>query len=686
MLHVNAVFASDSLCRDNTRFTPGALLHGLRGAWEIGTPSFLSHDFHRPIGWTAPRAVYLEPGLARLFGNITLVDRDEDGPLLRKIVLGFLQRRVEDRAAEFEVLAQELEDALTENADRLSAECIALWDPGLAAKTFPQLFRLRDEDGLIPISELDVIAPGVYRIGRLAVFAHPYFRRGLSPFNTLNGAFLLTLHGLPENVRPRVALDPDMVGLADSYQWQLEHQYWWGPPFSDELASIPTGVTVHQATDEQRLFHGISRTEFWWQSRKGLHILEVEEVRDNPTFKIGPDPAFGCRYAHSIVVEETGELDHFDGAVRTYSEEQMIERLEAALPETGRDKDYTKLWRIDGEVDTPTWKRLLSDYFRDNQLVGEYLGADAASAEAMDADSAADPRDDRPRSRVETLVPVKKGDGPRVSLFFRPLLTSTAPYMIVPLRGFDAEKRDEPFVELATLDFVKALRSAGHVVSFPDDVLLYEADDLYYNLPMLWHSSADAVGASVNALLALSAAWMAQETDGAVSVTLAYPIGEEGFAISLRGHIADVNELLTAWDHRVRPHLLSPEAVADSIAALLSGWPETHDDHDTFKGAFRTGLLDFPRLLLSSAEVTPRFDANGIRGDLVLDREADPRLGEEVENGRLRMSAAWLLTDPGCDSCGGHYRTCSCSSLLDQASVDMGGVRLIHVILTDRPA
>ncbi|HEU0079497.1 MAG TPA: hypothetical protein VFQ76_17705 [Longimicrobiaceae bacterium] len=632
--------------------------------------------------------MYLEPGFARLCGNILFADQDDEQRELRRRVRGYFQGRVNEQGADFEVLTRELGDALEADRGRVTAECIAIWEPGLALRRFPELFRRRDDDGLLSLSELDAIAPGVYRIGELAVFAHGFFRRGLSPLNTLNGAFLRTLQDLDPEVRPRVALDPDMVGLARTYVWRVEHQYWWGPPFSDDLAGIPTGVTRHEASDKERLHHGISRTEFWWQSRKGEHILEVEELRDSSSFSMQADAPFGCRYAHSIVTEESGRVVHFDGAVRAYTEEQMIERLEVDLRMTGRDKQYTKLWRIDGDVDLPTWKRLLSDYFRDNSLVGEYLGAEVESHDLLEADGAGGRRQAPPRSRVDDLVVVREGDGARMALSFCPPLPAAAARTVVPLLTFGPEGEEAPFVEMPTLELVKVLRRSGEEVEFSEAVSLHDTDDLYYNLPMVWHRSAADVAATVEAIRVLTGAWIAREIDGALSVTLAYPVGEVGFMISLRGHVADVARLLSTWDKRVRPHLSTPEVVTDALAELLGEWTPTQDDHPTFEGAFHLGFLDLPRIHLDREEVSLSVDPDdgSLHADLTLKVSTDPGLAEAVECRQLTMRLMSSLMEPGCGKCGGRYRTCLCSSLLDHTEVHMEGASFATIVLTDRPA
>jgi hypothetical protein len=377
MLRLESVFATDQITRDRTKFTPGALAGALVQSYGIGLPSLVSHDNSRPLGWTTPRVLYFEPHRTRLCGLIEVPESKEEQARLGHAFGEFWGRQVAVRNTDVERLHGLLAAALRGDESTVINECTSCYAPGLARRAIPELF-VEDDDGLVELSALHMIAPGVYRAGpegQLVVFAHHYLRRSLSPANSLNVPLLEQLHALEKSVvRPRIALDPDMVGLAATYRPVLEHQYWWGPKFSEDLSSIEVGVTRHEATNVERFFHGISRTEFRWQSRKGEHIFEVEEVRNHETAAPASLP-FGCRFAHAIVQEGSGELIHFDGAVRLYSEEQLLERLDSNLGEAGRDKEYRKLWRLDGGLPVPIWKRLLSDYFRDNYLVGEYLGA-----------------------------------------------------------------------------------------------------------------------------------------------------------------------------------------------------------------------------------------------------------------------------------------------------------------------
>jgi hypothetical protein len=46
-------------------------------------------------------------------------------------------------------------------------------------------------------------------------------------------------------------------------------------------------------------------------------------------------------------------------------------RLDLAIDRAGKHADYTKIFRIDGELPTRDWKRLLRDHYRGNKLPDE---------------------------------------------------------------------------------------------------------------------------------------------------------------------------------------------------------------------------------------------------------------------------------------------------------------------------
>ena len=127
-----------------------------------------------------------------------------------------------------------------------------------------------------------------------------------------------------------------------------------------------------------------------------IRTFEVEELVDGPSFGLGED-RFGCRYAHAEYDLEHSHVSHFDGAIRAYAADPYLDRLDLSIDRAGKQADYTKLFRLDGALAVAAWKRLLSDFYRGNALIPEYLGAPA--------DIASDEDPPRPRPKGKARVP-----------------------------------------------------------------------------------------------------------------------------------------------------------------------------------------------------------------------------------------------------------------------------------------
>ncbi len=85
---------------------------------------------------------------------------------------------------------------------------------------------------------------------------------------------------------------------------------------------------------------------------------------------------WGCRYVHSMLNPSTGLPTHLDGAIRLYNEENILERIDKKndISKCGKNSKYIKLWRIDNDFSVSLWKELISSFYRENSLIGQYFG------------------------------------------------------------------------------------------------------------------------------------------------------------------------------------------------------------------------------------------------------------------------------------------------------------------------
>jgi len=70
MRHFNAVFNTTAVNRYRIVCPASTLESCLRQCWRSGLPSFISHDYHRLLGWTRPTALHLRSGLGCIAGQV----------------------------------------------------------------------------------------------------------------------------------------------------------------------------------------------------------------------------------------------------------------------------------------------------------------------------------------------------------------------------------------------------------------------------------------------------------------------------------------------------------------------------------------------------------------------------------------------------------------------------------------
>lgn len=692
MNRYKSVLISDSINRYGDRFSVGALISALYDECLLGVPNLVAHDQSRPLGWGYPIAVHIEPGLTRLAGVSLIPETEEDRKRLStQFDYHYYETHIKPNQAKLNRLRELLGSLLFGKEKIVANECIAFYEPNLGERTCPDLFAKKDKDGLVPLNTLKPIGPGLYKIDELVVFAHHYLRRNLFRLNTLNYPVLNLLQKISlTNDTVKIALDPDMVGLADSFNGErMELQYWWGPKFNDDLTSIPPGVTHHKASDSDKMFFGISATQFRWGTNNDYYIFEAEELRDLPSALETPDK-YGCRYVHSIVDKDSSKVIHFDGAVRLYSEDKMIQRLDLKLDKTPRDTEYTKLWRIDDSIDIPIWKRLLSDYYRDNYLIGEYLGAeDEYIQQRKEVQST------RKKSLSEEFVPysMRRNMGVRVALSYSDLSNFKGEHdlKIIPLDKISDGVLEQSYVESDVLELKKALQKINLELYIPHEVQYLNFRDLYVNFPLIFHGKStlpESLHLTLDAIKKIVDVWRNREIDRVVCYRIGFPVDESKAAvISVLGQIDDLGKWflsgicyppttpskLREWGERVSDYL------RESFPALIDTPPLTETLMDT--GVL---LINRKPITYSNFEVRYSDEFQGHIYSLPIP-EDEVDLAQALEKVGIKPGLGMHIVDSRCTKCGIAYRDCSCSKLLDEDVTEEIVKATPFPFWTDRP-
>lgn len=374
-----SVFLSDQIIVDESGrkivHPPEVIFEAISNSYKSGFPVNFGHDSRKLIGWCIPDSIYIEPGITRAVSRTNIAESEEEFLIFKEKLEKRDLELVARQGKEFDQLRDLISDSLVGDEIPLIRECICFYKKGVLKRVLPELYELIDQDGLLPLKDLEILG-GVFRRGELAFFVHRYFRRFFYLSNNVNTPFLTHLFKLDPEYDVRIKIDPDLIGLASTYTDYEELEYWWGPNFDDDLNSIPQGVTKYGADEYNKSFDSLSHTEFGWFINHGQRIFEVEEIYEKAPivdFLENEEQKYGTRYAHSIVYEDTNQI-HFDGAIRIYTPNLYELRRQYDIAHFNRSSGYMKLWRIDGRIPVNKWKILLTHYFRGNYMIGEYLG------------------------------------------------------------------------------------------------------------------------------------------------------------------------------------------------------------------------------------------------------------------------------------------------------------------------
>lgn len=289
---------------------------------------------------------------------------------------------------------------IQEQANREAAEVLAKYESHLDG--FPrgtELFRDKqcvalggrdtakpwlceaDKDGLCPIPRAQMHPAGYRRQGEYFLLPHPVLRRSFSVGGTINQGLISALLRLGEKygVQPLLRFDSDALGIPESFDLALEHDYWQGPKVNGDLLQLPTDLIVHRAMEDDplRSLNKIDRIEFYVSAADdaGVRAIKMEEVHTEP---VGPERRVGFaadkiveRFIHADLAPN-GTVPHLDGAFRGYSEEEWGQRTATDLKRQGRQTDYTKLFKINApNLTQQEFAELACAFFWGNDLVGE---------------------------------------------------------------------------------------------------------------------------------------------------------------------------------------------------------------------------------------------------------------------------------------------------------------------------
>lgn len=673
------VAITDGLNRKNHFMLLSTILKAYRDAWDRPIPMNIGHDRTKPIGYTKLTGVYMEPGKAYVTNESAIMETSEEHEILRKMIeLNDHHQFCEEHKDEIDSLVEKLKGTITDSF-RVApvGQAVAIKDNGIVRRLFPE-WTETFKDGLTDIKELKpiystttdgkkgVLIPGVYLKDGYLLFAHQFFRRTLSILNSTNEEFFVSFEKLREipNLNVKVALDMDMVGLPGTEHPELEYQYIRGPHFNEDLKSIPDGVTCHENEHYDNLFSNIVGTQFYWHKQDGTRTFECEELcdKENVSFDGRDTMLWGCRYVHSMLNPGSGLPTHLDGAIRLYDEEQILERLDKKtdISKCGKNSEYVKLWRIDNEFSILLWKELISNFYRENPLIGEYFGGVDKKYEQIKKESV---QRNSVAEKTNKFIPVEinKGDGLR--LFFRYsskiLIAENYDVRIVNKNELICSgKKKVKILEADSITFFKLLMRKGIKLRMPFSAMI-EFGDTVTNFPTICCRDFKTIYTVLEAILDLCNAWDMKGDNRLLSVGIMLNEENNAVQLSFAGHVSD---FVTVLKPSLSDRTDSFDDLVENVYIANNRFGDAGDRPDKFT-LIHGDVVCFNRYVVPPKYISgTRWEGKTEIAELSIPEEEASYL---KENKVICAPIKWVKNSK-CTKCGADYFSCSCVKFIDE--------------------
>ena len=668
-------FNSDQVTRNNYKFSVKSLEGAYSEGWKRGTPSFINHDRTKLGGWVNLSSLYFEPGMLRTTNVMHIPESETENEILNTSMLKYFEEhKLQGNIEQIKELETKLNEYLTKDYKIYTSGCIGIIDKEIVTKLFPELFENKDKHGLIDARLLEPVLPGIFKYKGYLIFAHQCFRRSFSRLNTLNDAFFEKFNELRNNseITAKLAIDIDLIGLSGTEQRELEFQYWWGPKFNKDLSQIPLGLARYENDSYNRVFNSIRSTEFLWYEQDDIKTLECEEITDigNITGE-NNEENYGCRYVHSMLSNGCEDVMHLDGAIRVYDTEKMLTRLELSLDKSEKNTKYMKMWRIDGKIEIDIWKELITHYYRDNMLIGEYFDGEDEVINEFKPQLIEENITNTP---IQRYVPynLRNGDGIRLAVSYKEKENYEKEDLIIirPNQSLIVNGEKLRYIESDTYEIIKLLRKQNVKVREPlPSIKNIAFEDMCINFPTIIHRGNNAtINANVTQTLIgqLCSAWKSRGDDRLISYTISIEYEDKQVVYSVAGHVLDLFDWLNHKSSILPKDSKEIGNWCERFIEFLYKYPQAKDIPKIGNILDCRGIINFKRKFVDPYTIKYNYNesAKALMAEIMIKKSEKDTI-DDLCDGKLGVAPVYEYIETKCNLCEDNYNICNCSKYLD---------------------
>jgi hypothetical protein len=320
-----------------------------------------------------------------------------DEQLLARYQEWLKQERAEKLEENARLIDAFIESCATKGIELKRADFDYVQTTGIVAKSPGLLFRLIGEipverDGVLPFKtllerfSLKGCQEGYLNCGKFLAMAHPYFRRGFGEINNFAPRFIEKFWTFPtESMSSFIALDEDRVRINVDGLCYFEADTWYGAQFSEDVASIPPGVTKLRPPPDLSaslvsfFFANAYALNVKWNQEGNIKTFQALELKtEDVKFRTKDGDIYPARYIHAEYDLTLGAFRHFDGAVQLFTEEDYFWRRDSDFNYNAKNAmqikaTSKKLFKFNGRIETSQFVDMCCHFFAANPLSFEYF-------------------------------------------------------------------------------------------------------------------------------------------------------------------------------------------------------------------------------------------------------------------------------------------------------------------------
>ena len=695
MFNLQGIYCTDGIARDNTRLSIPAIDDMIWMGSDGGRPTNMSHDIHRFVGWSVVNGLYMSHELSYVVGNTYIPESKDEKEEMQERRLTFFYKHMGEAIQKHEkAFIEDLSKQGLYSADgqgRWFYNGIVLYGyVDILYNAFPKLKEHIDDDGLIFLEYLlenfDYFGQGVFKskYNQLSIVLHSYFRRSYSIYNNYNFGFLDKLFEVYNNGNHsvKVRLEANLVGFTPSWRESHEYEFWYGPKYNDDIESIPEGLTRYESDEIEKIYTNIKSTEFIWQKKDDgkEYQFEMEEVVDAEAPTIEKE-TYGCRYLHALYDLNSKVFNHFDGAIRFYDLEKIIERIDTPMNHMGHQAEYKKIFRIDGNISLDLWKSLITQYLCSNHSVYDYFGIPRPF-----------PKQKLEKRREKTLqdyVPyqIDKGDGIRLFVSYHNIKQYEVKRCFCNYDSIEIGESLYDSIDFTTIEVTKALWKVGAEIDMPTDAKVILVEDSFHSIPQIFHSNPDCqkdVNEALEGIRLLINQHVENNDDEIYSFSLGWNMDSRSVSVSIMGHVTDINCWLNTFGDIPTKH------------EDFKYWLEQQNDYihkngkDSPSPLETNHIKDDGILYFQHRHVLKDVNMSDLKMDSQVGMTAkieteDEVLGDLLNKDEICFTPLFVVSDATDEKTGESYFKSPYSSIFHETTNILNDVQLIGFVWTTKP-